>query len=101
MKEKMEEKLIKINKINEIKNKNGNNQMDLSFGGLMKISKITFLNNRCSTVNITIKTDSGWKLAKKYSFTKTGMAFNLKQIIVSLVLSSLVLYMYFRNLIIR
>ena len=84
MEEKMEEKLIKINRIKEIKNKNGNNQLDLSFGGLMKISKITFLNNRCSSVSITIKTDSGWKLATQYSFTKAGMAFNLKQIIVSL-----------------
>ena len=90
----MELKLIKINKIKEIKikDKNGieNDQLDVSFGGLMKISKITFLNNGCSFIKIQIKTDSGWKLAKKYSFTKKGMNFNSKQIIVSLVLSSII-----------
>ena len=84
----MEQKLVKITvkKPTKItgKDKLSSDQIDISLGGSMSISKITFLNNSCSSISVRLKTtESGWKLAKKYIFSRKGMAFNLKQIIVS------------------
>ena len=45
-------------------------QIDVSLGGQMIVSKICFRNNGCSSVVVKVKTvDDGWKFAKRFKFS--------------------------------
>ena len=45
-------------------------QIDVSLGGQMIVSRICFRNNGCSSVVVKVKTvDDGWKFAKRFKFS--------------------------------
>jgi len=57
---------------------------DASFGGNIQIHRIRFVNNFCSSIDVRIKTDNGFKRVTFISFGKQKMGFNRSHIIVSI-----------------
>ena len=59
-------------------------QIDVSLGGVMSISKLEFLNASSSLIIVKIKTEKlGWKIARRFKFSKSAKNYNLKSILVS------------------
>ena len=59
-------------------------QIDVSLGGVMSISKVEFLNASSSLIIVKIKTEKfGWKIARRFKFSKSAKNYNLKSILVS------------------
>ena len=59
-------------------------QTDVSLGGQMIVSKLSFRNNGCSSIVIKIKTtDDGWKIVKKFKFSVLKKNSHLYHTIVS------------------
>ena len=50
----------------------------------MSISKVEFLNASSSLIIVKIKTEKlGWKIARRFKFSKSAKNYNLKSILVS------------------
>jgi len=57
--------------------KNSNpNTIDASFGGNIQIHRLSFVNSFCSSIDIRIKTENGFKKVAHYKFGRTKMGFN-------------------------
>ena len=78
-------------------------QTDVSLGGQMIVSKLSFRNNGCSSIVIKIKTtDDGWKIVKKFKFSILKKNSHLFHTIVSrFILACTKLTLQFRTLSLR